>query len=284
MKLLSRNRVLYIAIAVSVLVHVALLSAKFDIKPLSFDLKKNTSIELVLVNPSSGKVADLAFSAGNNKSSDVTTSRIIARAAGLESGVTGARYGKNTETRRQARSVENRNPSLGKKTENMYRGKDEVLQGDIQDSRSLVFRKGAIKADGNNREQNVGKRPVITANTRDVGYAMYYKALSKRVENMGFVNFPQQNGTRLYGELTVRIPVYYDGSLFEKEGGPSIERSSGNPVLDKAALNIIRRAAPFGPFPKSMRSVKGGADVWIIVTRLRFAREGVQSQVHSTVP
>ncbi len=127
-------------------------------------------------------------------------------------------------------------------------------------------------------------RPVITASTRDVGYAMYYKALRKRVESLGLINFPQKNGTRLYGELTVRIPVYYDGSLFEKEGGPSIERSSGNPALDKAALNIVRRAAPFGPFPKSMRSGNGGADVWIIITRLKFTRDqGVQSQVRSTV-
>ena len=127
-------------------------------------------------------------------------------------------------------------------------------------------------------------RPVITANTRDVGYAMYYKALRKKVENLGLINFPQRNGTRLYGELTVRIPVYRDGSLFEKEGGPSIERSSGNPALDKAALNIIRRAAPFGPFPKSMRSKNAEADVWIIITRLKFTRDqGIQSQIQSTV-
>ena len=109
-------------------------------------------------------------------------------------------------------------------------------------------------------------------------------ALRKRVESFGLINFPQRNGAKLYGELTVRIPVYRDGTLFEKEGGPGIERSSGNPALDRAALNIIRRAAPFGPFPKSMQAKNGGADVWIIITKLRFTRDqGVQSQIRSTV-
>lgn len=275
-KTFSHNRVLYIAIAVSVLVHVVVLSARFGMKPSSFDLEKNTSIELVLASPPSGKVTDSVLSAGSEKTS-ARTARIVADTAGPESGMTSVHQDK--ETGRQARSVKNRAEPLGKKTVDMSHGKNDALQENIQDDRSVVFRKDVNKADMG----NAGKRPVITANTRDVGYAMYYKALRKRVENMGFVNFPQQNGTRLYGELTVRIPVYYDGSLFEKEGGPSIERSSGNPVLDRAALNIIRRAAPFGPFPKNMRSGKSNADVWIIITRLKFAREGIQSQVHSTV-
>ncbi len=157
---------------------------------------------------------------------------------------------------------------------------------DEPDSRSVVFRRNGNRNGSGSIAYGSGaaSRPIITANTRDVGYAMYYKALRKRVENIGLINFPQKNGSRLYGELMVRIPVFHDGTLFEKEGGPSIERSSGNPALDWAALDIIRRAAPFGPFPKSMRSKDGGADVWIIITRLKFTREqGRQSQVRSSV-
>jgi hypothetical protein len=58
---------------------------------------------------------------------------------------------------------------------------------------------------------------------------MYYKAMQKRVEEVGTLNFPQQNGRKLYGELVVYIPVFQDGSIYQKEGGPRIERSSGNP-------------------------------------------------------
>jgi len=116
------------------------------------------------------------------------------------------------------------------------------------------------------------KRTHISPSTRQVGYALYYKALQKRVEETGTLNFPQQNGRKLYGELVVSIPVYQDGSLYQKEGGPRVERSSGNPALDKAALEIVRRAAPFGSFPQNMRSV-GKDDLWIVITRFTFTRE-----------
>jgi protein TonB len=101
---------------------------------------------------------------------------------------------------------------------------------------------------------------------------MYYKAMQKRVEEVGTLNFPQQNGHKLYGELVVYIPIFQDGTLYEKEGGPRIERSSGNAALDKAALSIVRRAAPFGKFPANMRS-SDKDDLWIVVTRFKFTRE-----------
>jgi protein TonB len=116
------------------------------------------------------------------------------------------------------------------------------------------------------------KRTHISPSTRQVGYALYYKAMQKRVEEIGTLNFPQQNGRKLYGELVVSIPIFQDGSLYQKEGGPRVERSSGNPALDKAALEIVRRAAPFGSFPQNMRSV-GKDDLWIVITRFTFTRE-----------
>ena len=116
------------------------------------------------------------------------------------------------------------------------------------------------------------KKTFISPSTREVGYAMYYKAMQKRVEEIGTLNFPQQNGHKLYGELVVYIPIFQDGSLYEKEGGPRVERSSGNPALDKAALAIVRRAAPFGKFPANMRS-SDKDDLWIVVTRFKFTRE-----------
>jgi protein TonB len=116
------------------------------------------------------------------------------------------------------------------------------------------------------------KRTHISPSTRQVGYALYYKAMQKQVEEVGTLNFPQQNGKKLYGELVVSIPVFQDGSLYQKEGGPRIERSSGNPALDRAALDIVRRAAPFGAFPQNMRTA-GKDDLWIVITRFTFTRD-----------
>jgi protein TonB len=117
------------------------------------------------------------------------------------------------------------------------------------------------------------KKTFISPSTRGVGYAMYYKALQKRVEEVGTLSFPQQNGRKLYGELVMYIPVFQDGSIYEKEGGPRVERSSGNRALDQAALGIVRRAAPFGKFPANMRSTDKD-DLWIVITTFKFTREG----------
>ena len=116
------------------------------------------------------------------------------------------------------------------------------------------------------------KRTQITPSTRQVGYALYYKEMQKRIEEVGTLNFPQQNGKKLYGELVVYIPVFQDGTIYTKDGGPRVERSSGNPALDAAALRIVRQAAPFGNFPVHMRT-QGKDDLWEVITRFRFTRE-----------
>ena len=70
----------------------------------------------------------------------------------------------------------------------------------------------------------------------------------------------------------VYIPVFQDGTIYTKDGGPRVERSSGNPALDAAALRIVRQAAPFGNFPVHMRT-QGKDDLWEVITRFRFTRE-----------
>ena len=125
------------------------------------------------------------------------------------------------------------------------------------------------------RIEDENKRPrktFITPSTREVGYAMYYKDMQKRVEEIGTLNFPQKNGKKMYGELVVYIPIFQDGSIYQKDGGVRVEKSSGNPELDKAALAIVRRAAPFGRFPPKMLS-SDKDDLWVIITRFNFTRE-----------
>lgn len=119
------------------------------------------------------------------------------------------------------------------------------------------------------------KRPLkiqLTPSTREVSYALYYTALQKKIEQTGTLNFPQQDGRKMYGELIVYIPVAEDGSLYEKEGGPRVERSSGNAALDAAAIAIVRRSAPFGRFPSTLAK-DGRARVWEVITRFTFTRD-----------
>ena len=143
---------------------------------------------------------------------------------------------------------------------------------DAMDTSKAIARAAAEITQRIEDENKRPKKTFISPSTRAVGYALYYKEMQKRVEEIGTLNFPQANGQKLYGELIVEIPIFQDGTLYQKEGGPRIERSSGNPALDKAALRIIARAAPFGKFPSQMRST-GKDDLWVIVTRFKFTRD-----------
>ncbi len=112
----------------------------------------------------------------------------------------------------------------------------------------------------------------LTPSTREVPFALYYTALRKKIEETGTLHFPHSGGAKIYGELIVSIPLRQDGALYEADGGPRVERSSGNALLDAAALAIVRRAAPFGRLPTELGG-DGRAQVWEIVARFSFTRE-----------
>jgi TonB family protein len=125
------------------------------------------------------------------------------------------------------------------------------------------------------------RKTFISPSTREVGYALYYKQVARRIEEIGTRDFPQKDGKRLYGQLIVYIPIFQDGHLYMKDGGPRIEKSSGNADLDRAALAIVQSAAPFGPIPPAMRS-PAADDVWILVSGLDFAhREAASSHLET---
>ena len=69
-------------------------------------------------------------------------------------------------------------------------------------------------------------------------------ALRRRIEERGTRDFPEAHGRKLYGELTMNITVDAAGRLLEAD----IVRGSGNALLDRRAVAIVQRAAPFARF------------------------------------
>ncbi|MBB5200909.1 energy transducer TonB family protein [Glaciimonas immobilis] len=125
------------------------------------------------------------------------------------------------------------------------------------------------------------KKTQITPSTRGVRYARYYKAFADKVERLGTLNFPHKNGSKLYGKLVVSVPIFQDGTIYKKDGGLQVERSSNIAGLDAAALKIVENAAPFSRFPHNMRS--GGPDeVWEVIVTLVFSHDGqVETELRS---
>lgn len=109
------------------------------------------------------------------------------------------------------------------------------------------------------------KKRYISPATREEIYAVYYDALRRKVEDKGTENFPEQNGKKIYGELTMIVTINHNGNVL----GTEIVQSSGNRLLDRRAEAIARAAGPFNPFGEAMHRK---ADEIAVVSRFKFTR------------
>jgi periplasmic protein TonB len=126
-----------------------------------------------------------------------------------------------------------------------------------------------------NDENARPKKRYISPATQEEVYALYYDALKQRIEDRGTRDFPEFQGRKLYGELTMNVTVDAGGRLVEAE----IVRPSKSRVLDQRALAIVRAASPFGPFSTAMRQQ---ADQIVITSRFRFTRDdGLETTLSS---
>ncbi len=110
----------------------------------------------------------------------------------------------------------------------------------------------SLSAEIDRRLQAYAKRPKrkwITARTREHKYAAYMEAWRQKVERVGNLNYPDEaRRMNLSGNLLLDVALRPDGSVEEI----ILRRSSGERVLDDAAIRIVNLAAPFARFPKSI--------------------------------
>jgi protein TonB len=108
-----------------------------------------------------------------------------------------------------------------------------------------------LAAELRDRTEAYAKRPkkkFISASTREYVYAAYMRGWVDRVERIGNLNYPAEARQRgLHGELELTVTLARDGSVKAID----VNRSSGEPVLDRAAMQIVRLAAPFPPIPNA---------------------------------
>lgn len=78
----------------------------------------------------------------------------------------------------------------------------------------------------------------------------YLQHWREKVQRTGALNYPDEaRRQKLSGSLRLLVALRPDGSLARVE----VLTSSGQPLLDQAAEDIVRLAAPFRPFPVEMR-------------------------------
>ena len=93
------------------------------------------------------------------------------------------------------------------------------------------------------------RRKWISASTREHRFAAYMDAWRRKVEEVGNLNYPEEAERRgLTGDLLLDVAIRPDGTVEEI----TLRRSSGERVLDEAAVRIVEIAAPFGAFPEDI--------------------------------
>jgi protein TonB len=89
----------------------------------------------------------------------------------------------------------------------------------------------------------------VTPDTRESSLAPYLDAWRRKVERLGTLNYPaaarQAAGTT---SPVLEVAIAADGTLASAD----IQRTSGSPELDAAAISILRLASPFEPFPREL--------------------------------
>jgi protein TonB len=147
------------------------------------------------------------------------------------------------------------------------REKGTPLEREQEDRRKQLLRLLAQIEKRVNDENARPKKRYISPATREEVYALYYDSMRRRIEERGTRDFPESNGRKIYGELTMNVTVDATGRVVEAE----IVRPSKSKRLDAQAIAIVQAASPFGPFSLAMRAQ---ADQIVITSRFRFTREG----------
>lgn len=117
------------------------------------------------------------------------------------------------------------------------------------DSSELSAEIASLEAELAKQRQEYAKRPRVNrqnsaATMRDIS-AWYRDQWRKKVERVGNLNYPSEaRRKQIYGSLRMLVTVNRDGTVHELQ----ILESSGQPILDDAAMRIVRLAAPFAPF------------------------------------
>jgi protein TonB len=116
---------------------------------------------------------------------------------------------------------------------------------------------------------------IISANTRESRIAAYLSSWKVKVERVGTLNFPNvERRTPSTGHPTLEVVINANGDLQDV----IVRHSSGERILDQAAMDILRSAAPFEPFPEFLKS---DYDVLRFAYEWRFTRGAGVSKITS---
>lgn len=272
---------LHWALLASAAVHGALLTVRF-VDPAGFDRAfRDTPLEVILVNARSSEppaqaqaIAQVNLAGGGEAERGRATSPLpVAATVAIGDAADDARRRiDEMQQQQQQLLAQIRRELAAMPPPDPRREAGDPKERDQDERRRQLLQLLAEIEKRINEENARPRKRYISPATREAVYALYYDGLRRRIEQRGTRDFPEANGRKLYGELTMNVTVDAAGRVVEAE----IVRPSASRRLDLQAVAIVHAASPFGPFSPAMRAQ---ADQIVVTSRFRFTRdEGLETQ------
>jgi periplasmic protein TonB len=276
-----QDRVLGAALALSLVLHAALLSVHFK-SPDGLRWKQETApLEVVLVNAKTRErpaKADVLAQSSLNRGGTVEENRRAKtplpvtepREPGKDLADAQRRQrsleAKQQELLAQMRSAQSQVPAPAPREVGVEEPGAQPKGRDLADLALAAIR---LQAQIDRQIEEYQKRPrkkFIGANAAEYRFAQYEEDWRVKIERVGTINYPAEARGKIYGNLRLTVTIRPDGNVESIE----LDRSSGLKVLDAAAFKIVRMATPFAAFPPDIRR---DTDL-LVITRTWFFGQG----------
>jgi len=262
------DRLLPLAVGISLAVHAALLAVRLT-PPADIDrLLRDTGLEVILVNtesdekaPAKPKAISQTNLAGGGETTNDRSSSPLINSPTTRSGQADNQVQQKIaeKEREQAELLTRTKQALTKLNASHNTSKDPSIERQRQQLINLL-----AQIEKRIQEENARPRKrYVSPSTQEASYARYYDLLRRKIEAKGTLDFPQSQGKKLYGALIMVITIDTRGQVISAE----VSQGSGNPLLDFHAKQIARNAGPYGAFNDAMRREM---DQLALVTRFSF--------------
>lgn len=277
-QLLAR-RYLLIGVAVSLLVHALILSLQFRGPPAPAPVR-DLGLEVVLLNmqadsaPVQANVrAQANLEGGGDDAAGLARSPLPAAPEADTQLALARETARQRELEAEQRAwltllARNPQPEPAAGTDTQAGASQSTAQADAVAELAQQYAAIAARVEDYQRQP---RRHYFAPSASAWPYAEYVEAWRERVEDVGNRFYPAAARGRVYGSLRLTVFVRANGSVERIE----LDNPSGHALLDAAAQDIVRRAAPFAPFPTAIR---GETDVLAITRTWHFQNDAITTE------
>ncbi len=253
---IAANTLMALALAGSLGAHALILTINFIMPQFAAVKAQDPGLEIVLMNAKSERaptqaevLAQVNFEGGGDKDRGRATSPLPNTGMIVEGDALAEtrRRQEEFEAAQRALLSQLQMSKLQLQEQKQIAEKPQESGLDLADAIRQIQRQQAIIENRIEEENKRPKKHHFGTSAKDSAAALYVENFKQRFERWGNQHYPDV-ARGVYGQVQITVVIDKFGQIYSLE----LSKSSGNKALDNAALNIVRRAGPYGRFSGDM--------------------------------